>query len=413
MQLQCHWIVAAALVCWNLFLFLWFASQLSDVRREVADVRLQSQRLLQHELRVRGGEATLLRVAASAGTTTPLVARPTAAPALLPVVVFCFDRAEYLKRALVDLFARRSMPHLHPIVVSQDGTDDAVARVVRSFNVSRHFQRTDRSLPPNLQFPSMPHYYHISLHYAFGLKRAFDAFPGAAGVIVLEEDISVSVDALAMFRAALPVLRADRTLMAISAFNDNGAARGLEPRAAQLHRTDFFGGLGWLLTRELWAELQPKWPIGFWDDWLRQPEQTRGRAFLRPELSRSHTFGEQGASGGQFYKQFLENNVFNENDFDWEAQDLSYLLKERYDAWFDAQLRAAQRLAAIPSDWRPHYNSAVALTYADEHSFAALANTLGIMNDAKSGVHRTAYKGVVMARLQGNVSVFVAPQKAI
>ena len=27
-----------------------------------------------------------------------------------------------------------------------------------------------------------------------------------------------------------------------------------------LHRTDFFPGLGWMLERNTWLELAPKWP---------------------------------------------------------------------------------------------------------------------------------------------------------
>lgn len=27
-----------------------------------------------------------------------------------------------------------------------------------------------------------------------------------------------------------------------------------------LYRSDFFPGLGWMMTREIWAELGPKWP---------------------------------------------------------------------------------------------------------------------------------------------------------
>jgi len=34
-------------------------------------------------------------------------------------------------------------------------------------------------------------------------------------------------------------------------------------RPELLHRTDFFGGLGWMMTKELWAkELSTKW-LGF------------------------------------------------------------------------------------------------------------------------------------------------------
>lgn len=34
----------------------------------------------------------------------------------------------------------------------------------------------------------------------------------------------------------------------------------------------------------------------FWDDWLRADEQRKGRACIRPEISRTHTFGEKGVS---------------------------------------------------------------------------------------------------------------------
>jgi len=43
---------------------------------------------------------------------------------------------------------------------------------------------------------------------------------------------------------------------------------------------------------QAWEELGPKWPEAFWDDWLREPPQRKGRQFLRPEISRSYTFGE-------------------------------------------------------------------------------------------------------------------------
>jgi len=47
----------------------------------------------------------------------------------------------------------------------------------------------------------------------------------------------------------------------VSAWNDNGKA-GLVDESAPflLYRTDFFPGLGWMLTRDLWLELAPKWP---------------------------------------------------------------------------------------------------------------------------------------------------------
>ena len=69
----------------------------------------------------------------------------------------------------------------------------------------------------------------------------------------------VSVDFFSYFTATSRLLELDPTLLCVSAFNDNGqGAYAGEPSA--LHRSDFFPGLGWLLTRQLWSELEPKWP---------------------------------------------------------------------------------------------------------------------------------------------------------
>ena len=92
-----------------------------------------------------------------------------------------------------------------------------------------------------------------------------------------------------------------------------------------LYRSDFFPGLGWMLTKSTWDELSPKWPKAYpfllfwsmsylhynlidnllyllkcfpwqhytyWDDWLRLKENHKGRQFIRPEVCRTYNFGE-------------------------------------------------------------------------------------------------------------------------
>lgn len=80
-------------------------------------------------------------------------------------------------------------------------------------------------------------------------------------------------------------------------------------------------------TSQVWEELGPKWPDGFWDDWLREPPQRKGRQFLRPHVSRTFTFGEEGVSAAQFYSQYLGNIKLNAAPVDWSRVDLSYLDK--------------------------------------------------------------------------------------
>lgn len=92
--------------------------------------------------------------------------------------------------------------------------------------------------------------------------------------------------------------------------------------AETLYRSDFFPGLGWMLTKSTWEELSPKWPKAYpcssyvfliislvnrhpffsnflpwhfhtyWDDWVRLKEVHKDRQFIRPEICRTYNFGE-------------------------------------------------------------------------------------------------------------------------
>ena len=66
--------------------------------------------------------------------------------------------------------------------------------------------------------------------------------------------------------------------------------------AELLYRTDFFPGLGWMMNKDVWMEIKNDWPKAFWDDWFRQPQQRKERACIRPEVSRTKTFGKIGVS---------------------------------------------------------------------------------------------------------------------
>eukprot|EP00913_Durusdinium_trenchii_P010021 g9405.t1 len=60
-----------------------------------------------------------------------------------------------------------------------------------------------------------------------------------------------------------PILRNDKDLFCVSAWNDNGYHNlVLDPKAA--FRTDFFPGLGWMMDKDLWDELRNRWAeLGF------------------------------------------------------------------------------------------------------------------------------------------------------
>lgn len=116
-------------------------------------------------------------------------------------------------------------------------------------------------------------------------------------VILVEDDLNVAPDFYEYFLGTHELLKNDSSLWCVSAWNDNGKAIVINQDSPELlYRTDFFPGLGWMLTKELWNELSIKWPIAFWDDWIRQPQQRKDRACIRPEISRTRTFGKIGVS---------------------------------------------------------------------------------------------------------------------
>lgn len=170
--------------------------------------------------------------------------------------------------------------------------------------------------------------------------------------------MEVSRDFFTYFEAFTPVLRADPTLMCISSWNDNGMAENAED-GRRFFRSDFFPGLGWMMTKNLWQELSAKWPATFWDDWLRLPEQRQGRACVRPEVSRTTNFGRLGVSSGQYFDQHIANVKSNTETVDFggfdavtnmlkpasvlgtdQSVDVRLLTKPMYDAVFNYKLQS-------------------------------------------------------------------------
>jgi GNT-I family len=337
-----------------------------------------------------------------------------------------------------------------PVFISRDCDSEAVRAVVEEYE-GRYgancgsarggvcvgtWRQPDRS--------PVQSYAGIARHFGFILNKAFGTSPGDAApislgpslsvpyfeqVILLEEDLEVAPDFFHYFAATLPLLRdPGERLLAVSAWADNGAARFVSDPLV-LHRSDFFPGLGWMITRRTWmandGHLRRTWPLSFWDDWLRDPPQRRGRMCIRPEISRTFTFGENGVSKGQFFREHLSTIKLNDVPVDWLGDPdarkvIAGLQRERFDPAFAEQVR---RAVVLPS-WhdvtqfiRQHDKRAeasaepqapleVALQYATVPEFTRLAATIGIMGDEKAGIPRTAYHGVVTVR-QGRHTVFV------
>ncbi|KAG8227563.1 hypothetical protein J437_LFUL000663 [Ladona fulva] len=203
--------------------------------------------------------------------------------------------------------------------------------------------------------------------------------------IFLPDDLEVSPDFFEYFLGTWKLLALDPTLWCVSAWNDNGKEALVDPSSPHLlHRTDFFPGLGWMLRRTLWSELAPKWPKSYWDDWVRQPEQRKNRACIRPEISRTRTFGKVGVSNGLFYEKHLKFIKLNEKFVPFTKQNLTNLLKDNYDVQFVKQVYESpvvtfqQLKSSSISGTGP-----LRIPYNTKDAYKRTAKMLGLMDDFK------------------------------
>jgi alpha-1,3-mannosyl-glycoprotein beta-1,2-N-acetylglucosaminyltransferase len=251
------------------------------------------------------------------------------------ILIMASNRPEYLHRCLEHIL--RYHPRIVlPIIVSEDGENPIVSQVVHAAISLFH------ELAPDLPFIHLQHppivsaenaYIKLSGHFKWALTQAFDnPFPNPNHstaidrLIIVEEDLEIASDFYEYFAAMVPMLDHDNQIFAVSAWNDNGQSDFVrDPQA--VYRSDFFPGLGWMLHRKIWKELQGKWPRGYWDDWLREPVQRQGRHILRPEICRTFHYGSHGVSNAQ-YSEYLNRIQLNQKYIPFLDLNLSYL--DRY-----------------------------------------------------------------------------------
>jgi alpha-1,3-mannosyl-glycoprotein beta-1,2-N-acetylglucosaminyltransferase len=228
----------------------------------------------------------------------------------------------------------------------------------------------------------------------------------------------VAPDFFSMMQATAPVLHADPSLMCVSAWNDNGlkGVVSAADSADELRRTSVFPGLGWMLTRRLWEELRDKWPAAFWDDWLREANQTRGRDCLYPAVCRSKTIGKIGSSAGQFFERYLARIILNSQPVDWTSVSFAPLARSVYRQQLLARVAAARTVSrgaelAELLEQDAAAETAVRIFWDGPRDYKRLADQLGLMNDLKEGLPRSSLEGIVRLHVgvQGKISLFLVP----
>lgn len=323
------------------------------------------------------------------------------------VVVMACNRADYLEKTINSILRyQSSVASKYPLFVSQDGSDSSVRSKALSYNQLTYIQHLNFD-PVHTENPGeLIAYYKIARHYKWALDELFYRH-NFSRVIILEDDMEIAPDFFDYFEAAAALLDNDKSIMAVSSWNDNGQRQFVhDPNI--LYRSDFFPGLGWMLSKPTWNELSPKWPKAYWDDWLRLKENHKGRQFIRPEICRTYNFGEHGSSLGQFFKQYLEPIRLNDIQVDWKSMDLSYLTEDNYVRYFADLVRSARPVYGNDAVLKAYnIDGDVRIQYADEEDFRRIAQQFGIFQEWKDGIPRTSYKGVVSFRFQTPRRIFL------
>lgn len=346
-------------------------------------------------------------------------------PSPTVLLVIAHSRPKYLERCLASIAQHRQRAAADrgwSVVVSVDRQDGLAHEDVLSvakeagmtldgkLSVWRH----DVFYPAAADVPDVDEgtfmadvdaYRRISRHYKWALDRAFATYD-AERVVVVEDDLEVAPDFFDYFDALAPILDHDSTLFCVSAWNDNGKAH-LSLDSQQLHRTDFFPGLGWMLTRSFWEEVEPIWPDMYWDDFLRSPAVTRGRQCIRPEVSRTANFGERGVSQSYNYEKHIAQVKLNQAPVNMSGLDLSYLDPVAYEKLIFGRLsrsvllKYSNYLTSRPQD------SDVTARHPSG-SMDLIGKRTGVMTDHREGVFRTSYRGVVVIPWNGHWAFLVS-----
>ncbi|KAF3434877.1 hypothetical protein FNV43_RR21964 [Rhamnella rubrinervis] len=318
------------------------------------------------------------------------------------VVIMACNRADYLERTIMSVFKyQKSVASKYPLFVSQDGSNPNVKSKALSYDQLTYMQHLDFEPVQTERAGEIIAYYKIARHYKWALDELFYKH-NFSRVIILEDDMEIAPDFFNYFEAAAALLDKDKSIMAVSSWNDNGQKQFVHDPYA-LYRSDFFPGLGWMLARSIWDELSPKWPKAY--PFILLMSLFRSYCFVQFIVSLEPFL--KGSSMGQYFKQYLEPIKLNDVLVDWKSMDLNYLMKDKYVKHFASIVEKAKPVYGNDLILKLNIGGDVRIRYKDQSDFERIAGMFGIFEEWKDGVPRTAYKGIVVFRYQTSRRIFL------
>ncbi|XP_003737212.1 alpha-1,3-mannosyl-glycoprotein 2-beta-N-acetylglucosaminyltransferase-like [Galendromus occidentalis] len=331
---------------------------------------------------------------------------------VIPVLILACNRSRALETVLRQVVAIVDQRQF-PITVSLDCEHEPTEAIAKKFNVSYIEQPDQSKLTHGHASFNIEGYHRLSRHYRWALDQMVNVrHKESRSLIILEDDLNVSKDLFSYFSALSELMEKDKTLLCVSGYNDNGKTESIDASdPCRLWRSEFFPGLGWMTTSAIVRELLAKWPAVFWDDWLRQSTQRKGRNCIRPEVSKTTTFGKEGVSSGQFFDLHLATVQLNKVDCQYGPKEIEAITAKAFDHRFRDEVLAAKKLSSESlSEIDP--GLAVKVICDSLEEWKNITTLLNIMPDIRSGVARNAFKNVVPTFFRGS-RVYIDVKKII
>lgn len=313
----------------------------------------------------------------------------------IPVLILACNRPEALRKVLQNVLYLTDSTAF-PVTVSLDCVHEPTKAVVQSFKLDYIEQPDQRKITHNEAVFDIEGYHRVSRHYRWALNQMVNVrHRDATTLIILEDDLNISGDLFSYFSAFKELLEKDKSLLCVSGYNDNGKPENIDTsNPCRLWRSDLFPGLGWMTTSAIVRELLDKWPPAFWDDWLRSATQTKGRSCIRPEVSKTTTFGRDGISYGQFFDVHLARVKLNTERCTYNLTDVASMTGRAFERRMRIDFEAAplvppRRLNTLESGLTVKVNC----RSLDE--WKRVSGQLNIMSDVRPGGVRNMYHYVV------------------
>ncbi|XP_047484654.1 protein O-linked-mannose beta-1,2-N-acetylglucosaminyltransferase 1-like [Penaeus chinensis] len=277
----------------------------------------------------------------------------------LGIAIMATDRPHYLYRTLKSLWEAPGL-NRDKVAVYVDAHHQGVMEVAKLFGV--HLVVAPQ--PGNSSAIRIRHKFQRILGDLFMAKfpegtvpsEGFpkDAVPPFActSILLLEDDIEVSVDIFKYLHDVSPIMARDPTIMAISSFNFYGY-RDVANNLTQLYRTDQVNNIALYLTSKVVHEvIAPKWlPTDSTREWYRSLidaiQEKPGRAIVYPEVPRARHRAYSGITinGGVQYNLFRDHVLALTTDYQFQKEELERLELSQYEAWLLNTLKASDPIA--------------------------------------------------------------------